>query len=69
MKQYALFQYLGYYPSGGWNDFMGTFDSPEDALTYVNSPKNKYPEDYYQVVDLNNGEVVHFGELTMEQLT
>lgn len=31
MKKYLLFAGSQYYPSGGWNDFKGDFDSIHDA--------------------------------------
>ncbi len=29
MKRYGLFMYPAYYPYGGWNDFMDSFDTIE----------------------------------------
>lgn len=31
MKRYLLFQCNDYYPSGGWDDFVGDYDTIEDA--------------------------------------
>lgn len=33
LKRYLLFMYDDYYPGGGWNDFRGSFDTPEEAMT------------------------------------
>ena len=32
MNRYALFAYESYYPAGGWQDFVRTFDTIERAL-------------------------------------
>lgn len=37
MKRYLLFAYDDYYPSGGWNDFKGSFDSVEEAKSNIGS--------------------------------
>lgn len=31
MKRYAVFGYEQYYPSGGWNDLVGRYDTVEEA--------------------------------------
>lgn len=52
MKRYAVFGFEGYYPSGGWNDFLESFDTVEEAL-------KRAKESFYsnvQVVDLLTGE-------------
>jgi hypothetical protein len=55
MKRYLLFCFDGYYPSGGWGDFVGTFDTIEEAL------KNR-DRDHYQVVDTETMKVVSSDE-------
>jgi len=35
MKRYLVFAYPVYYPGGGWSDFIGDFDSIEDALAHA----------------------------------
>jgi hypothetical protein len=32
LKRYLLFMYDDYYPGGGWHDFRGSFDTPEEAM-------------------------------------
>ena len=51
MKQYLLFTFDTYYPSGGMNDFSGSFDTVEEARAAVKT-------DYYQIVDKHTLEVV-----------
>lgn len=35
MKKYLAFYGSNYYPSGGMDDFIGDFDSKEDAIDFV----------------------------------
>lgn len=55
MKRYALFAWHPFEAAGGWNDFVDSFDSVQDA-------KEKAAADAYhsiwQVVDVNDGTVV-----------
>ena len=32
LKRYLLFAFDNYYPSGGWSDFRGDFETLEEAL-------------------------------------
>ena len=53
MNRYAIFAGSYYYPSGGWNDFKGSFTTERLALLYVaNMPRC----DWFQIVDLETGE-------------
>lgn len=31
LKRYLVFEFEQYYPAGGWNDFVGSFDTLEEA--------------------------------------
>ena len=53
---FALFAGSKYYPRGGWKDFIGVYDTLEDAKAAV---KNFY--DWYHVVDLATQQVVNEG--------
>lgn len=60
---YLLFAGFHYYPSGGWDDFIGSFDSVQaclDALKSICAQKTHY-EDWYQIVDMNTQRVVIYG--------
>lgn len=68
MKRYALFEFDQYYPSGGWSDFVNSFDSVDEAVSFYNLPRPRegmkydtYPADNYQVVDLHFGDTVSEG--------
>lgn len=37
MKDYLVFLGEYYYPSGGWEDFRGDFDTLEECLNYIKS--------------------------------
>ncbi len=50
MKKYALFAGESYYPSGGWGDFVDSFDTVAEAEAAI--PENS---DWYEVVNLKVG--------------
>ena len=52
MKRYLLFGFAGYYPAGGWSDFVGAFDTAEEAKDASGR------EDMYQVVDSTTGVLI-----------
>ncbi len=56
MKRYILFGYDGYYPRGGWNDFIASFDTVAEAFDAIR-------RDYFQIVDLTTGKIVREGKL------
>lgn len=37
MKRYLLFSGATYYPGGGWEDFVGDYDTPEEIQVGVES--------------------------------
>jgi len=60
MKQYLLFAGDNYYPAGGWDDFIDSFDEPEDAViagevkeTHYGITHKKY--DWYHIIDSKTG--------------
>lgn len=55
MNRYLLFAFDSYYPQGGWEDFVESFDTLEDAL----EAGGLLERDYIQVVDSDTGEVVY----------
>lgn len=65
LKRYALFGGLTYYPVGGWDDFVASFDTPEEAEKLVMATNRKDRQDgrvrtyeWHQVVDLTTGSLV-----------
>lgn len=42
MKKFHLFGGEHYYPGGGINDYLGSFERYEDAMQYVTDQKEKY---------------------------
>lgn len=67
MNRYALFAGDTYYPSGGFDDFRKTYDTPEEAMQAGTYSSNEfgyisYSYDWYQVVDLNSLEIIASGE-------
>lgn len=56
-KQYLVFGFDSYYPRGGWNDFVASFDSLTEAMSDADKAfKTTY--DHVQVIDSVDGQVV-----------
>lgn len=53
MKRYLLFAGQDQYPTGGWGDFKGDFDTIEDAYQ-----SNKGTIDWWEIVDSETGQVI-----------
>lgn len=47
MKRYLLFICAGYYPRGGWSDFVDTFDTIAEARERAGTPEHSW----VQIVD------------------
>lgn len=56
LKRFLLFCGADYYPSGGWGDFVGDFETMEEAL----ERKNVINEEWFQIVDIETAEVVTY---------
>ena len=54
MKRFLLFSYPSYYPGGGKNDVVDSYDTLEEAIEAT----KKYPGDGYDVLDLETREWV-----------
>ncbi len=58
LKRFLLFAGKNYYPSGGWRDFIDSFDTKEDAEGFylndgpVGTPAHPYNFDWYQIIDI-----------------
>ena len=52
-KRFLVFEGTDYYPSGGWNDFVGSFDDPEAALVVARKTANKSTA--VHIIDLVTG--------------
>lgn len=64
VKRYMLFAGERFYPSGGWDDFLGAFDSTEGARAHVAALKPRLhieDGDWFQIVDTEAMEVVDKG--------
>lgn len=57
MKRYLLFSMLGYYPSGGWDDFRGDYETLDEAIQAA----AKCTLDFYHIVDTDDKEVIKQG--------
>lgn len=57
-KRFLLFQYDQYYPSGGWSDLSGSFNTVEEARICAKKELRTTNE----VIDLETGYVVWDGD-------
>ncbi len=64
MKKYLAFCWDQYYPSGGWQDFVGMFDTKEEALKELIQRK----PDHSQVVEVNINERENILEFYEERI-
>lgn len=48
-KKYFLFAGYNYYPSGGWRDYKGTYDTEVECYKFLLSSNDNY--DWYHIVD------------------
>ena len=56
-KRYLVFGYDAYYPMGGWNDFIGVYETLEEAKENTkNTNDNKC--DFYDIVDIETMKIV-----------
>lgn len=58
MKKYLLFGGDNYYPSGGWNDFVDSFDTILEAMAKMDIAKWEW--DWAQIVNTATEEVTQF---------
>jgi hypothetical protein len=58
MKQFLLFACSQYYPSGGWNDLKGDFETLDEAKEEWNKYAKEKVYDWGHIVDLKTGEMV-----------
>jgi hypothetical protein len=54
VKRFVLFAGETYYPSGGWGDFNGSFDTIEEARAAESIAESG--GDWTQIIDLETGE-------------
>lgn len=55
--KFLLFAGATFYPSGGWGDYINSFDSVESAREYALRLYDPYLIDWAHVVELRTGEV------------
>lgn len=51
LKRYLLFAGETYYPSGGWMDFIRSFDSKKDAVILARQLKSEGDIDWFHIID------------------
>ena len=50
MKQFLLFAGDDYYPAGGWDDFIASFDLQKEAEDFMYQCNTRY--DWYHIIDI-----------------
>ena len=55
LNRYLLFCGDNYYPTGGWGDFQGSYETYDEAMAAL--PTLSF--DWHQIVDVTDGEVVN----------
>lgn len=60
MKKFLAFSQDHYYASGGWKDFVGDFDTPEEAVSAA-SLCSKRTHGHWHVVDTELKQIVIVG--------
>lgn len=73
MKRYLLFGGMRYYPSGGWEDFVNSFDSIDEAVKVGTEYKTRHgyeigngkpmtikywDHEWFMIVDRETGEII-----------
>ena len=56
-KKYVVFQFDGYYPSGGLDDIKGNFDFLDEVKDFI--LKDKFGWNYYVVVDKDTWNILY----------
>lgn len=62
MKRYALFVFCAHQPEGGMNDFVGDFDTTEEARTAAAAATSRFPKGYWQVWDMQDNKQAESGQ-------
>lgn len=63
MKRFAFFTGMDYYPNGGWDDFVSSYDTLEEAKSqFVEMLGIVGSQNWGHVVDLTIGEIVWSSE-------
>lgn len=56
LKKYLLFAFDNFYPSGGWSDFQGDFETLEEALKMGKEAGRAF--DRWEIVDSETRKVI-----------
>lgn len=57
IKRYQVFSGYNYYPSGGWEDHLGSADTMEEAFIEAANSRG----DWWHIVDMETGDIVQSG--------
>jgi hypothetical protein len=54
VKRYVVFACQEYYPAGGWDDFIASFDTEAEAETCEAEQRQQH--DWVQIIDMETGD-------------
>lgn len=55
MKRYLLFAGSLYYPSGGWDDFIASFDTVDECVARAKT--DPYSMDWWHILDTTTWQI------------
>jgi hypothetical protein len=55
MKKYLLFCFYINYPGGGWNDYVGQYETIEEAMKNIQA-------EFYHIVDIETMKIIKSGK-------
>lgn len=58
LKRFLVFGGSRYYPSGGWEDFKGSFDTLEECTKPKDIDGDIYWTDWWHIVDTEAGQII-----------
>lgn len=58
MNRFAMFGGVQYYGYGGWNDFIGSFETIDEVVSHWENNECKGRLEWYHCVDLESGKIV-----------
>ena len=60
MKKILLFWGMDYEERGGWDDFLGSFDTVEEAKNFLNDTKKNPSSEWAHIVE--SGKMIFYGQ-------
>lgn len=61
LKRYLVLAGYHYYPSGGWGDFVDSFETIDEAEAHAKKEAPRRERHWWHIVDSATGEIVREG--------